>query len=288
MKRTALDIFHPLVQACYFVVVLVLVMASFQPVFIMLALVVGLGYSAFLRGWRAAAKSLVWQLPLVAIIALLNPLFSASGSTEILRLGLRAVYLESLVYGVCMGMLLVAVVVWFSNAARVLTSDKVMALFGSVAPTIALMISMAARLVPQFVRRGNEIRFVQQACSSAYPQGTPKRVGAYARLCSVLMGWSMEDSLETADAMRARGWGTAHPRTVYSRYRFRVFDGVALGVVGALAFGCAFLAWVACVQFSFYPRLGALTWWWGYVPYAILLCLPLMVQLVEVIRWRRK
>ena len=84
------------------------------------------------------------------VVAAVNPLFSAMGSTELFRIGLRAVYLESLAYGLCMGMLLVSVVLWFSNASHVLTSDKVMGLFGNVAPVIALMLSMAARLVPRF------------------------------------------------------------------------------------------------------------------------------------------
>lgn len=285
MKQTALDIVHPVVQASYFAIVLVLVMAAFQPVLIVIALVAGLGYSAYVRGWRATCKSLVWQLPLVVLIAACNPLFSAAGSTELFRFGLRVVYAESVAYGACMGMLLIAVITWFSNAAHVLSSDKVMALMGNVAPTIALMLSMAARLVPRFVRRGTEISAVQKACSGARYQGKQPRGVAAMRLCSVLMSWSMEDSLETADAMRARGWGATRKRTVYSRYRFRAFDGVALGVVLSLGVMCAALAWVACTQFSFYPRMSTLVVWWGYVPYGVFLCLPLLVQAGQEVVW---
>ena len=49
------------------------------------------------------------------------------------------------------------------------------------------------------------------------------------------MGWSMEDSLETASAMKARGWGAAVRRTTYARHRFRRLDVAALAVGGALA-----------------------------------------------------
>ena len=63
-----------------------------------------------------------------------EPAVLASGSTELFRIGLRAFYLESFVYGACMGVMLASVLVLFSNAAQVLDSDKVMALFGGVAP----------------------------------------------------------------------------------------------------------------------------------------------------------
>ncbi len=285
MKPTALDIFHPAVQGCYFAAVLVLSMVAFQPVCILISLSAGFAYSVFLRGWRASGRSLLWQVPLMLVIMVVNPLFSASGSTELFRIGVRAVYLESLVYGMCMGALLVSVVLWFSNASRVLTMDKVMALFGNGAPTIALMLSMAARLVPQFVRRGIEIDTVQRACSGARPRSARERTSSRIRLSSVLMGWGMEDSLEAADAMRARGWGSSRRRTVYSRYRFRTADAIALAIVIAFVAVSAFLVWIACAQFTFYPKLSTLALWWGYVPYAVFLLLPMGLQLAEEIRW---
>lgn len=287
MKPTAFDRCHPAVQACYFAAVLVLAMAAFQPVLVALALAGGIAYSFYLRGWRSTLRTAAWQLPLVAVIAVANPLFSASGSTELLRIGPRAVYAESLAYGACMGVLLVSVVLWFSNASRVLTTDKVMALVGGRAPTIALMLSMAQRLVPRFVRRGAEIEAVQHACAAARPHGARDRTAGRVRFVSVLMGWSMEDSLETADAMRARGWGTSPVRTTYRRDRFRARDGAALGAVAAFAVLCALLAGAATMQFSFYPTMSTLVWWWGYAPYALFMFLPFVLQAAEEVRWMR-
>ncbi|MFR8045123.1 MAG: energy-coupling factor transporter transmembrane component T [Eggerthella lenta] len=239
MKRTAFDLFHPVVAFGYFAVMFALSMTAMQPVYLAISLASVLSYSAVLRGWRATGRSLLWQLPLVAVVALANPLFSASGSTELFRLGLRAFYLESFVYGACMGVMLISVIVLFSNASQVLTSDKVMTLFGGVAPTIGLMLSMTARLVPQFLRRGNGIADVERACTAARPAEEPAGklavMRGYLRRTSVLMGWGMEDSLETAGAMKARGWGSRAPPT--ARYRFRRFDAAALACGGALAAG---------------------------------------------------
>ncbi|MEF9876969.1 MAG: energy-coupling factor transporter transmembrane component T [Gordonibacter sp.] len=287
MNPTAFDRYHPAVALLYFTAVLVFCMAAFQPVYLVLGAFAGFTYSAYLRGWRAALRSLTWQLPLLLIVTLANPLFSASGSTELFRLGLRAVYLESLAFGLCMGIMLVAAMLWFSNASQVLTSDKVMSLFGNVAPTLALVLSMTMRLVPQQVRRGSEIDAVQRATSAARPESIKEKGASRLRQVSVLMGWSMEDSLETADAMKARGWGARAKRTTYRRHRFRARDAAALAVIAVLVAANAFLAWTACSQFSFYPTMSACTVWWGYLPYLALLLLPLAAQVGEDIRWRR-
>ena len=102
----------------------------------------------------------------------------------------------------------------------------------------------------------------------------------------MLMGWSMEDSLETADAMRARGWGARGLRTTYALYRFRAHDGAVLGLLTVLAVASALLAWVAVSQFSFYPRMSTLLMWWGYAPCAVFLFLPVFLEAKEWLPWR--
>ena len=186
-----------------------------------------------------------------------------------------------------MGAMLSCVLLWFSNASRALSSDKVMALFGNAAPTIGLMLSMAMRLVPQFMRRGAAVGDVQRACTSAGAAGPREGARSRLRLTSVLMGWGMEDSLDTADAMRARGWGACARRTTYQRCRFRARDGAALGVLAALVALNAVLAYAACTQFHFYPVLSVLAVWWGYVPFAVLAFAPLALEARERARWTR-
>ena len=345
---------HPAVPAIYAVLTLGLTMFSMQPMLIALSLAGGLAFGFAVRGPAATLGGLRWQLPLIVIIALVNPLFSASGSTELFRLGTRAVYLESLVYGACMGGMFVASVLWFEAAGAMLSYDKVMALLGNAAPVVALMISMCMRLVPQFMRRGRDILAVQDAIdvgtggrvgalcamggggpASARPggvapglEGAPgtgaartapsgSGVGSRAtqsrrpeidneeagekalhardaqatvrrnllasrlRATSVLMGWGMEDSLERADAMRARGWGAAPRRTTYVRWRFGARDAAAVaGLAAGGALTCAIAA-VATNQFTFYPRLSALVPWWGYALYAVWMLLPCVLHVLD-------
>ena len=317
MRRAAFDLFHPAVAFVYFAVMLALAMTAAQPVCALIAYGGAISYDAALRGPRAASRAAARHVPAVLVIAAANLLFSATGATELFRLGTRAFYAESLAYGACMGLVLASVLALFSNASRVLDSDKVMALFGRVAPTVGLMLSMVMRLVPQFARRGLLIADVERACTAARLSAPSEKglgrssgegfehacAGGGGRLAgflvrgqrkarsrlrqvSVLMEWGMEDSLETADAMRARGWGASPKRTTYARHRFRSFDAAALACVCALALAAALSAWALCARFRFYPVIDGLAPWWAYLPYVLFAFLPLAITAKERLTWR--
>ena len=279
VRHTAFDTAHPAVAAVYAVATLALTMVSLQPVLIALSLAGGFAYSCCVRGFGASLASLRWQLPFILLVAVLNPLFSASGSTELFRLGGRAVYLESLCYGCAMGGLFVASALWFQGAAHMLPFDRVMALLGNAAPVLALMVSQGMRLVPRLVRQGGLIGTAQEASLPRRRRGGELR--GRLRLSTVLMGWSLEDSLETADAMRARGWGAAPRRTTYTRYRFTADDAAAVLALAAGAALSAAVSFAATSQFEFYPTMSSLVAWWGYAPYALWMLVPALLHVRE-------
>ncbi len=321
----AFETHHPAVPAVYLLFTLALTMVSVQPVLIGISLIGAFAYGIASRGWRACLGSLRWQLPTVALIALFNPLFSASGATELFHLGPRVIYLESLCYGAAMGALFVASLLWFQAASDMLSIDKVMTLFGNTAPILALMISMCMRMIPRVMRRGRQVAATRatvraaETRSTGHTDGKSKGNGSAAdskvadtastktvaaaggdvvttgatghafgvsskakerlRQMHVLMGWSMEDSLETADAMRARGWGAGVRRTTYTRFAFSDADAmcvILLTLGGAL---CCVVACAATTQYSFYPTMPRLVAWWGYAPYCCWMLLPTLILL---------
>ncbi len=335
-RTTAIEELHPLVPALYFAGALGFAMAAFQPVFLGLALLIGITYNAYLRGWREVLASLKWQVPLALIIILINPIVGSQGRTVLFEIFGRKVALEKLLYGVCMGELLVATLAWFSCAARVMTAEKVTLLTGRVAPVVGTTLTMSTRLVPVFVRRTVCIDEVIRANTAAVagkaakagaakvsfsdaetavadfanagadagdgakgfrlqkgPKGWLDRlrnsVSEVSRRISVLMGWGMEDSLETADSMLCRGWGSGARHTSYKKYRFTATDACALAVVIAL-FAVACVGCVkVCGPFNFYPVMGP--WagdaWWAYVAYGVYLALPLIFEGGAKLLWKR-
>ena len=298
VTHTAFDSSHPSVAIAYFCGMAGLTMFCMQPVLAAISLAGALLFGACVRGPLATLRGLRWQLPMVAVVALANPLFSASGSTLLLRVGPMAIYLESVCYGACAGCVLAAAIAWLSCAAEVVTQDRLLAVAGSRVPVVALMVSMAARLVPQLVRRGNVVTSVDRvvtgpvAKDGAVPargrglRGLRSRVASAATVSGTLVGWSLSDSLDAADSMRARGWGAVPDRSSYQPWAFRSSDAWALTFVVCLVGLCALLGWVACSQYRFYPTMSVLLPWWGYAPYALLSLLPCILHAKEAISWR--
>lgn len=283
-RSTAFDACHAAVPAMLFAGVAALSMLAVHPVLVTLSLSGALAFSLVARGAAATVRGLAWQLPLLVLVCLLNPFFSASGSTLLLKVGPRSVYLESLAYGATMGALLVATVLWFEDAAAVLTQDRLLALAGRRARSVPLVASMAAQLVPQMLGRARAVRAAARACTAAGPR--PPARDELLHTSTMLLSWSLEDSLERADAMRARGWESGSPRTRYRPERFRARDAVAAaGIAALLALGAAG-AWAACSSWEFYPRMSGLAPWWCYLPFALLALLPAVAELAA--RWAER
>lgn len=279
-RPTPFDSWHAAVPAALFAGTALLTMLAVQPALVTLSLGGACAFSLFARGVRATARGLAWQLPLLALVCVLNPFFSASGSTLLLKVGPRSVYAESLAYGATMGALLVATVLWFEGAAMALTQDRLLALCGRRARALPLVASMASQLVPQMLGRARTVRATVAACTAAGPR--PSLREELTRTSTMLLTWSLEDSVERADAMRARGWESGRPRTSYRIERLRGRDIVALVGVAALLAVCAACAWELCASWGFYPTMGALGPWWAYVPWAVLMALP---SLERARRW---
>lgn len=283
-QHTAFDACHASVPAACFAAIIALSMFCVHPVLVGLSLAGALAFSLLARGARATLMGLRWQLPMLALVCLANPLFSASGATLIAQVGPINIYLESLAYGACMGTLMVAVVLWFEDAACVLTQDRLLSLGQGYTASVTLVISMAAQLAPQFLRRSHGVRASLDACTAAGVKPGPAQ--RLTRATTQLMSWSLEDSLERADAMRARGWESGRPRTTYRPDPLRSSDVLAVCGLALLAVISALLAAVACGQWRFYPTMPALVAWWGYVPYAALMLLPSVAAVCERLRWR--
>lgn len=318
VTHTAFDAMHPAVPALYACITLGLTMASLHPVLVAISCAGAFAYIACVRGLRSAVCALRWQIPVMLVIALVNPLFVRMGSTVVLELFGRPVFLESLLYGLSMAGMFVASVQWFAACSHMLTHDKVLALFGSAAPVVALMISMTMRLVPRFLRQGRTIAAVQDVARSCFvadgrgglgtgPEacgaeplrgaslvpgasalrggGLPARVADRLRQSSVLMGWAMEDSLETADAMRARGWGARRRRTTYVSHRFTLCDAAAIVLLALGGAAVAWVAWRATAPFVFYPQMSPIALWWGYGAYAAWMLVPALLHIYETRRF---
>ena len=82
---------------------------------------------------KAVRLSLVFLLPMILLIVLVNPVFNHEGMTILTYFPWdNPLTLESIVYGIASAFLLSSTVLWFSSFNAVITSDKVVFLFGRI------------------------------------------------------------------------------------------------------------------------------------------------------------
>lgn len=212
----------------------------------------------------------------IPISAAVNPVFSHRGETVLFFAGDLAVTLESVLYGAVFGVMLAAVVCWSAAAAKYMTGDKYIWLFGRIAPLCGLVLSCSFRLVPLFARRSKDF-------TAAQSEGFRSSVSAF----SAAVGYSAEQAMMSADSMRARGYGTAR-RTSYLRYRFNRVAAIQLAVIvltGAVAVG--FMA-MGGGAFAFYPAVSGISAETAdvllYCAFGVLCALPSVQIVVESIK----
>ncbi|MDR1712601.1 MAG: energy-coupling factor transporter transmembrane protein EcfT [Coriobacteriales bacterium] len=273
---------HPWVLLGYFVAVIGLTMCALHPIYAAISLVCAWAYLIYLKGWRAWLRSLPFYLLLLAGIVVLNVLTNFIGLTVLFRIGSVQVTQEALVFGISAGLLLSAVMAWFSCFTELLGASAFIMLFGRVSATLGLMTSMVFGYVPGILARAQQISAAQSALIRG--QGHA-RLRSWLRQVSTLMGWSMEASITTAASMKARGYGERR-RTSYQPLSWTRRDIVCLlALAGLVALNVAILVLVLSA-FRFYPYMSILTFSWAYLPFTLLCLLPLLLSGGGLLLWK--
>lgn len=285
-RRDAFSGYHPAVNLAYFAAVIALAMLLRHPLYLVLSLACALRYRALLGG----RMGLRFLLPLSILTALVNPLFSHEGMTVLTYLpGGNPLTLESIAYGLYAGAMLAATLVWFSCCNAVLTDEKIVYLFGRVAPSLSLLLTMSLRFVPRFFAQGRRIAAAQRALSGP-PVGLRARVQRAMAQFSALLTWALERAVDTADSMNCRGYGLPG-RTSFSVFRFSPRDGAALTFV-ALCVGVIAVAGArGALSFRFYPTFSCaapgLSGACALAAFLALQILPVFLARKEARRWKR-
>lgn len=238
---------HPGVVLFYYASVLVLTMATRHPAVTLMSFVFALLLRFRMEAGTKVLRSLIYLLPMIAMITVLNGFYSDRGMTVLFSFGPVTMSVEGLLYGVISGISLSAVILWFQNYHDTMESGRFLAILGKRLPVISMMVSMIFRAIPDTVEQGKEIEQSRRALL-----GSPKRtlkLSDGVMLLTILLGWSMENAIETADAMKAKAY-RAETRKPYARVRrsprdvlpltFTLLFG-AVALWGASAGGAAFL-----------------------------------------------
>ena len=290
-NRDTFSGYHPIINFLYFALVLVFTMFFTHPVSLVISMASALVYAIYLNGARAVRFSLMYMLPMMLLAALVNPAFNHEGATILTYLpGGNPLTLESMIYGVSAAVMLAGVITWFSCYTAVMTSDKFVYLFGRIIPALSLVLSMTLRFVPKFRAQFYVVSEAQRCIGRDTSTGSVlQRLRNAITILSIMVTWSLENAIETADSMRSRGYGLPG-RTAFSIYRFDDRDKMALLWLCFCGFYIFSGSMAGGLAWRYYPTMkGTLT---GAFPLSfqivyLALCLtPVILNRMEDRKWK--
>ena len=283
--------YHPIVNLLYFTLVIAFSMLFTHPVAQLVALLCAITYAVSVEGKKSLGFLLKFCLPMVLLTAFINPAFSHEGVTILYYFSSgNPLTLESILYGIGAGIMLVTVLLWFSAFSRVMTSDKFIYLFGKVIPALSLVLSMSLRFVPKFKKQTEVVVEAQRCIGRDISTGSLwQRFKTAVVIFSIMITWALENAIETADSMKSRGYGLKG-RTAFSIYRMDDRDKYALIWLGFCGLFLTAGVMLSAFGFRYFPsiRYAALdmTTIPFYTVYFGLCITPVVLNFTEERKWK--
>lgn len=211
---------HPAVNFIFFAAAIYGAVSFKHPVFLAIAYVCAFAYSVKRRG-RGAVGFNLCLLPLVLAFALYYSSYHHFGVTVLRKNFINNnITLESFVYGLVIGLRFATLCMWLEAMFRVVSSDKVVYLFGKVSPLLALFLTILLRLIPRIGNEARRINLAQKGIGRGSNQGSIfRRFINCLRIFSMLITWMISALALESDSMRSRG-SLLRGRTAFSIYRF--------------------------------------------------------------------
>jgi energy-coupling factor transport system permease protein len=282
--------FHPIILILYYIFAIVGIMLYQHPIFLGAAVFAILFINFMLDGGKELIKWR-WMILLMGFLTLvLTPLFNRRGNHILFYLFDNQVMLEAVWQGVMISLTLVCILTLFLTFNLVITPDKFVFLFSKILPQWALLIMMSMRFVPLLRKRLIEIGDVQRVKGLSVKNGSLKsRARNGMLLLQILLTWSLEESIQTADSMTARGYGLGR-RTTYQPFVMKKRDWIALVFLligGSLVF---FGWWLGDGVLTLLPILEPVWLYnreWTYLLiWLIFIGFPIWTEGKEIVKWK--
>ena len=272
----------------YYAFAIVPAMFCINPVLMCISLAGAVSFRIAKDGAGALKKMLpFFAFPVVG--AILNPLFVHKGTTPLFILNNNPVTLEAVLFGLTLGIMICSTIIWFSSFNSIMTTDKLLYVFGSVSPKIALILSMTLRYIPLYGQQIKKVRQAQTVTGLYKEDNAIDKIRGGLRIMSVMVSWALENGIITADSMSARGYGAGR-RSRFAIFGWRTADVVLAVLCVALGGTTAACMGIGHLAFEWYPSIvspgasaAAVT---AYIAYALLCAMPTVLQIREEARWR--
>ncbi|MCL2456535.1 MAG: energy-coupling factor transporter transmembrane protein EcfT [Defluviitaleaceae bacterium] len=246
-------------------------------------------YSIYLSGKKFFVTGIKFLFPMMIFAATINPLFNHQGVTILAYLpNGNPLTAEAIFFGAGAAVMLGAVITWFSCFNAVMTADKFIFLFARIAPAVSLIFSMSLRFVPRFAAQIKIISDAQKGIGKNFSHGNFfQRARNGIKIFSIAVTWALENSVETAAAMNARGYGLAG-RTTFSIFYFSRRDFFAAAFIAACSCVVIFFAATGAFYFRYFPVLRGEKNLFVFAAYFFLCAFPIILNLKEDLTFEKK
>ncbi|MBR1555237.1 MAG: cobalt transport protein, partial [Oscillospiraceae bacterium] len=156
-----LEELHPITIMLYFMAVTGIAMFCNYP-YLLISSLIGAVLYFIIRNGKKHFRHHIFSVILFLILTAANPLVSHNGMTVLFVLNDNPVTLEALLYGANASVMVLAVLYWLNSFSQVMTSEKILCIFGAVSPKISLLISMTLRFVPLLNAQSQKVSDAQK------------------------------------------------------------------------------------------------------------------------------
>jgi energy-coupling factor transport system permease protein len=293
-KNTVIHRLSPLVKLAWGGGLVVLSLIFSHPVYILilfLSIIPLVRLAGVGREWASTLKLALW---LGLSIIVINALFSYHGDHVLLAapfqlpaVGQPVITLEAIVFGAVMALKLVVIISVFTLINLTVHPDDIMAVLLKMGLPYksVLVTSLSTRFVPCLVEDigrisdGYRARGVQLDTGSWF-----KKIKNRAKITTALLANSLDRSVQVAEAMEARAFGSGQKRVFYKEINISKIDAAALGV-GLLPLAAGITVRVLGYgDYQYYPYLSAIGSGGWVMPVIMLLLLAAIVPLAFIKR----
>lgn len=286
------DSYHPMINLIYFSAAIICTILFDHPVFLIISYVSAFVYSVFLNGKR----SLILNICMILFMGIYTAWYSYYNHFGITNIRMNFIgnhiTLEAVVTGMVRGVTISSVIMLCSCLFAVMSTDKVIYLFGRISPKLSLFLAVLLRFVPRIGIRAGRIERSREGIGKGCIQGNFwQKIVHGCSFLSILITWTLEDFVESAASMKCRGY-SLRGRTAFSIYRFdnrdRVFVLAQFSCMTMIFMGIALNQ--TTIQYDPEIIMNRITpaSWLFYMAYAVFLLMPLILQLIGEWRFQKQ
>lgn len=283
--------YHPLVNFLFFASILFYTMFVRHPFVQVISLLGGISYCLILKGWRGVRGLFTAMAFSLLLIVGTNPILNHQGVTILFYLwDNNPVTLESILFGFSAGIMFISTILWFTCHNEIMTSDRLMYLFGKLSPSVSLIFSMVLRFVPMYKEKIKEISFSRSCIGRDPSKGTIfSRIKKGLSIFSIFVSWALEGSIETSNSMRSRGFGL-RGRTAFSLFVWERKDRILFCFLVFLDVFLLFGLKNRYFKMVYYPALKIAKWhcgnYFALFIFFLLAFFPSFLSIKEEVKWK--